>query len=145
MKSSGLFRSFSFFTHIGCEMILSDRILNLSESATIKMAQKARELKAEGIDVISLSLGEPDFDTPNHIKEKAIEALKDGKTKYTPVPGIPELRDAIVEKFKRDNDLEYSRDQIVVSCGAKQSIANVMLCIINPGLLTRFDIKVQIP
>ena len=114
-------------------MVLSERILNLSESATIKMAQMARSLKAQGVDIISLSLGEPDFDTDDSIKEAAIQALRDGKTKYTPVPGLPELRDAIVDKFKRDNNLEYSRDQIVVSCGAKQSIANAILCIINPG------------
>ena len=84
--------------------ILSDRILNMAESATIAMAQMARELKAQGHDVISLSLGEPDFDTPDHIKEAAMQALRDGYTKYTPVPGLVELRQAIVDKFKRDNN-----------------------------------------
>lgn len=105
----------------------------MSESATILMAQKARELKQRGVDVINLSLGEPDFDTPQHIKESAKKALDEGHTKYTPVPGEVVLRQAISDKFKRDNDLEYSLDEIVVSNGAKQSIANVMLSTINPG------------
>ena len=96
---------------------LSDRILNMSESATIKMSQMARDLQAEGHDVISLSLGEPDFDTPEHIKEAATEALKQGYTKYTPVPGLVELRLAIQTKFKRDNNLDYDLSQIVVSNG----------------------------
>lgn len=113
--------------------ILSDRILNMQESATIAMAQMARDLKAKGHDVISLSLGEPDFDTPEHIKEAAIQALKDGFTKYTPVPGLPELRTAIVNKFKRDNDLDFDINQIVVSNGAKQSIANLCLTMLNQG------------
>ncbi len=113
--------------------ILSDRILNMAESATIAMAQMARELKSKGHDVISLSLGEPDFDTPDHIKEAAMQALKDGFTKYTPVPGLPELRQAIVDKFKRDNDLDFDISQIVVSNGAKQSIANLSLTMLNEG------------
>jgi aspartate aminotransferase len=113
--------------------ILSDRVLNMSESATIKMAQMARDLKAQGHDVISLSLGEPDFDTPNHIKEAAKKALDDGYTKYTPVPGLVELRKAIQTKFKRDNNLDFDLDQIVVSNGAKQSIANLCLALLNPG------------
>ena len=112
---------------------LSDRILNMSESATIKMSQMARDLQAEGHDVISLSLGEPDFDTPEHIKEAATEALKNGYTKYTPVPGLVELRLAIQTKFKRDNNLDYDLSQIVVSNGAKQSIANVCLSMLNEG------------
>ena len=92
-----------------------------------------RELKALGHDVISLSLGEPDFDTPNHIKEAAYQALKDGYTKYTPVSGLPELTIAISEKFKRDNNLDYRPDQIVVSNGAKQTIYNICQALLNPG------------
>lgn len=112
---------------------VSDRVRNMNESATIKMSQKARELRAEGHQVISLSIGEPDFDTPDYIKDAAIEALKAGKTKYTPVPGILPLREAIVDKFKNDNGLEYTTSQIVVSNGAKQSLANTCLALINPG------------
>ena len=112
---------------------LSDRILEMSESATIKMSQMARDLRAQGHDVISLSLGEPDFDTPDHIKEAAIDALKKGYTKYTPVPGLVELREAIQTKFKRDNNLDYDLSQIVVSNGAKQSIANICLSMLNEG------------
>ena len=112
---------------------ISDRVLNMQESATLKMAGLARALRAEGKNVINLSLGEPDFDTPEHIKEAAKKALDDGFTKYTPVPGLPELRQAISDKFKRDNDLDYSPDQIVVSNGAKQSLANLSLALLNPG------------
>lgn len=112
---------------------LSDRVLQMNESATLKMSQKARELKASGHEVISLSVGEPDFDTPEYIKAAAVEALKAGKTKYTPVPGIPALRSAISQKLKKDNYLEYGPDQIVVSNGAKQSIANACLALLNPG------------
>ncbi|MEZ5049022.1 MAG: pyridoxal phosphate-dependent aminotransferase [Saprospiraceae bacterium] len=113
--------------------LLSDRIKSMDESATIKMAQKARDLAQKGINVISLSLGEPDFDTPNFIKEAAKVALDEGFTKYTPVPGLLKLRQAISSKFKRDNNLNYEPTQIVVSNGAKQSIANVVLSLINPG------------
>jgi aspartate aminotransferase len=112
---------------------VSNRIQNLSESQTIAMAQRSRELKAEGKDIISLSLGEPDFDTPDFIKESAKRAIDENYTKYTPVPGYQELREAIVNKFKRDNNLTYNTDQIVASTGAKQSLANVVLSIINPG------------
>lgn len=112
--------------------ILSDRILNMEESATIAMSQMARNLAAQGHDIINLSLGEPDFDTPDHIKEAAMQALRDGYTKYTPVPGLLELRQAIVEKFKRDNALDFDVSQIVVSNGAKQSIANLCLTMLNP-------------
>ena len=112
---------------------LSQRVLNMEESATIKMAQMARNLSAEGHDVISLSLGEPDFDTPQHIKEAAKQALDDGYTKYTPVPGLVELREAISHKFKRDNDLDYDINQIVVSTGAKQSIANLAMALLDKG------------
>ena len=112
---------------------LSKRVQRMSESATIKMAQMARDLKAQGHDVISLSLGEPDFDTPKHIKEAAKKALDDGYTKYTPVPGLMDLREAICTKFKRDNDLEFNTNQIVVSNGAKQSIANLCLALLDEG------------
>ncbi|HMR44402.1 MAG TPA: pyridoxal phosphate-dependent aminotransferase, partial [Saprospiraceae bacterium] len=112
---------------------LSKLVTNMSESETIKMAQMARDLTAKGHNVISLSLGEPDFDTPEHIKEAAKRALDQGFTKYTPVPGLVELREAIVEKFKRDNDLDFNINQIVVSNGAKQTIANICLALLNPG------------
>ncbi|MBK8557920.1 MAG: pyridoxal phosphate-dependent aminotransferase [Lewinellaceae bacterium] len=113
--------------------ILSDRVMGLAESETLKMARMGRELKALGHDVISLSLGEPDFDTPDHIKDAAYQALQDGYTKYTPVSGLPELTKAISEKFKRDNNLEYKPDQIVVSNGAKQSIYNLCQAMLNDG------------
>ena len=112
---------------------LSDRLLQMAESSTLAMARMARELSAEGHDVIALSLGEPDFDTPEFIKEAAKQALDDGYTKYTPVNGLPELRQAISRKFSRENGLDYSPDQIVVSNGAKQSIANLCLSLLNPG------------
>lgn len=105
----------------------------MEESATLRMAALGREVKAKGHDVISLSLGEPDFDTPEHIKMAAKKALDAGHTKYTPVPGIPALREAVSEKFKRENGLEYSPAQIVVSTGAKQSIANLANALLNPG------------
>lgn len=112
---------------------LSDKVNLISESQTIAMARKSRELKAEGIDIISLSLGEPDFKTPDVIKQAAIKAINDDFTYYTHVSGYLELRQAIAHKFKRDNNLDYTADDIVVSTGAKQSIANAVLCLINPG------------
>lgn len=112
---------------------LSERLLAMEESATIAMAKKSRELKSQGKDVISLSLGEPDFYTPEFIKDAAVEALKQNYTTYTPVPGYDDLRQSIANKFLRDNNLTYSKDQIVVSTGAKQSIANLVLSLINPG------------
>ena len=112
---------------------LAQRIQNMEESATIKMAQMARDLAAEGHEVISLSLGEPDFDTPDHIKAAAKKALDEGYTKYTPVPGLVELRKAIQTKFKRDNGLEFDLSQIVVSNGAKQSIANICMSLLDEG------------
>jgi len=105
----------------------------MEESATLLMSKLARELSAEGHDVISLSLGEPDFDTPDHIKAFAKQALDDGYTKYTPVPGLPELREAIIKKFKRDNNLHYKMNEVVVSNGAKQSIFNICMALLNPG------------
>ena len=112
---------------------LSDRINLISESQTIAMARKSRELKAQGIDIISLSLGEPDFATPEVIKQAAIKAINDNFSYYTHVSGYVELREAIARKFKRDNNLNYTSDEIVVSTGDKQSIANAVLCLINPG------------
>ena len=112
----------------------TSQLLNrLSESATIAMARKANELKSAGVDVISLSLGEPDFDTPELIKDAGIEAIKNNITHYTPVPGLPDVREAISAKFKRDNGLDYAPSQIVVSNGAKQSITNVVLSLVDPG------------
>ncbi|MCP4551717.1 MAG: pyridoxal phosphate-dependent aminotransferase [Bacteroidetes bacterium] len=113
--------------------LLSDRINNLTESATLKMTQKSRELKTKGFNVITLSVGEPDFNTPESIKEAAKDAIDKNMTRYTPVPGYLALREAVVKKFRKDNDLDYTPEQIVISNGAKQSIANAMLCLINPG------------
>ncbi len=107
--------------------------MSMEESATIAMSRKSRELKNSGKDVISLSLGEPDFFTPDFIKEAAKQAIDDNYTTYTPVPGYDDLRESISGKFLRDNNLSYSKDQIVVSTGAKQSIANVVMSLINPG------------
>jgi len=112
---------------------LSHRLVAMEESATIAMSQRSRELKASGKDVISLSLGEPDFHTPEFIKEAAVQALNQNYTTYTPVPGYDDLRESIAEKFKRDNGLTYTKEQIVVSTGAKQSIANVVLSVVSKG------------
>ena len=112
---------------------LSDRINSLPISQTLAMAAKARELKEQGIDIISLSLGEPDFNTPGFIKDAAIEAINQDYNSYTPVDGYVELKQAICTKFKRDNDLIYKPNQIVVSTGAKQSIANIAQVLLNPG------------
>lgn len=112
---------------------VSNRLKQLSESATLAMARMSRELKAQGHNVIALSLGEPDFDTPEFIKESAKNAIDNNYSHYTPVPGLLELREAISKKLKRDNKLDYSPDQIVVSTGAKQSIANVCLSLLNSG------------
>lgn len=112
---------------------LSDRINSLPTSQTLAMAAKARELRAEGKDIIGLSLGEPDFNTPDFIKEAAIEAIHQNYNSYTPVDGYLELKEAICKKFKRDNKLNYRPSQIVVSTGAKQSIANVAQVLLNPG------------
>jgi aspartate aminotransferase len=112
---------------------LSDRINSLSESATLKMTKLGRELAAKGINVISLSVGEPDFNTPDHVKEAAKKALDDNFTRYSPVPGYPDLRQAVVNKLKNENGLDYDISQIVVSTGAKQSLSNVILTLVNPG------------
>ena len=113
--------------------LLSERILNMATSATLAMAAKARELKAEGKDIIGLSLGEPDFNTPDFIKEAAKTAIDENYNSYTPVDGYSELKEAIITKFKRDNNLTYTPKQIVVSTGAKQCLANVALVLLNEG------------
>lgn len=112
---------------------ISDKINALETSPTIGMAQKSRDLKAQGIDIISLSVGEPDFDTPEHIKEAGIQAIKDNYSHYSPVQGYPQLLEAIAKKLKRENGLEYNTNQVVVSCGAKHSLYNIFQCIINPN------------
>lgn len=112
---------------------LSNRILNMSTSATLAMAAKARELRGEGKDIIGLSLGEPDFNTPDFIKDAAIQAINDNYNSYTPVDGYQELKEAIITKFKRDNNLTYTLPQIVVSTGAKQCLANVAAVMLNEG------------
>jgi len=113
--------------------LLSDRILNMATSATLAMAAKARELRGEGKDIIGLSLGEPDFNTPDFIKEAAIQAINDNYNSYSPVDGYVELKEAIITKFKRDNNLTYTPSQIVVSTGAKQSLANIAGVMLNEG------------
>jgi aspartate aminotransferase len=113
-------------------MHLSERIQRLEESATLRMARLGRELAAQGHRVINLSLGEPDFDTPDHIKEAAKAALDAGYTKYTPVAGLPELRQAIAEKMQRENGLNWAAENVVVSTGAKQSLCNIALAMLNP-------------
>ncbi len=114
-------------------MEASRRLLAVEESQTLVMTKKARELGATGVKVINLSIGEPDFETPQHIKEAAIQAIHDGYTHYPPVAGYPDLRKAISEKFKTQNNIYYAPEQIVVSCGAKHSIMNVIMSTINPG------------
>lgn len=113
--------------------IVADRLSRIKPSPTIAVSNKARELKAAGRDVIGLGAGEPDFDTPDFIKDGAYEAIKNGQTKYTAVDGTPELKDAIITKFKRDNDLEYTRDQITVGTGGKQVLYNALMASVNPG------------
>ena len=112
---------------------LSDRIKAMAASATLAMAQKSRELKAKGLDIISLSLGEPDFNTPDYIKEAAKKAIDDNYSKYPPVPGYNDLREAISRKFREENGINYAPDQIIVSAGGKHSLINVILSVVNPG------------
>lgn len=114
-------------------MQLAERLNSVIEPQTIKMAKLSRELKAKGINVIDLSLGEPDFKTPEHICTAAINAINEGYTKYTPVVGVPELLEAISLKLKRDNNLSYATNEIIVSTGAKQSLYNAIMCLVNPG------------
>jgi aspartate aminotransferase len=112
---------------------LADALSRVKPSATIAVSQKARELKAKGKDVIGLGAGEPDFDTPDNIKKAAIDAINRGETKYTPVAGIPELRQAIVAKFKRENGLDYKPEQVIVGTGGKQILFNAFMATLNPG------------
>ena len=112
---------------------LSDRLNRLAPSATLAMSQKSSELKAQGVDVINLSVGEPDFNTPDHIKQAAIKAVEENWTRYSPVPGYPTLKDAIVNKLKNENGLDYKPSQILVSNGAKQSVCNTLMAIVDPG------------
>ncbi len=115
------------------EARLSNRVQNVKPSPTLAVAARAAELKAQGRNIVGLGTGEPDFDTPEHIKEAAIAAIKRGDTKYTPVGGTPALKDAIIEKFKRDNGLSYNRKQVLVSSGGKQSFFNLCQALLNPG------------
>ncbi|MFA5028476.1 MAG: aminotransferase class I/II-fold pyridoxal phosphate-dependent enzyme, partial [Candidatus Methylomirabilota bacterium] len=114
-------------------MNLSQRATNLVPSATLAIGNKARQMQADGIDVISFAQGEPDFDTPAHIKEAAIQAVRDGFTKYTATGGINELKDAVAAKLRRDNGLTYDRNQILISCGGKHSLYNVFQALLDPG------------
>ena len=112
---------------------LSDRLNRLAPSATLAMSQKSSEMKAQGIDVINMSVGEPDFNTPDHIKLAAKQAIDDNYSRYSPVPGYADLRKAITEKLKRENALDYSASEILVSNGAKQSVCNAIMALVNPG------------
>ena len=114
-------------------MIMSERISNIKPSPTLAMNAKALSMRAAGIDVISFGVGEPDFDTPRHIREAAVQAIEEGFTRYTAVGGIPELKDAIVEKFRRDNNLNYESDEVMVSCGGKHVLYNLAQAFLNPG------------
>jgi aspartate aminotransferase len=113
--------------------MISDRSKRIKPSPTLAMDAKAKSMKASGVDIVNFGVGEPDFDTPENIKDAAIKALKDGFTKYTPVGGIDPLKDAIIEKFNRDNNLNYAREEIIVSCGAKHSLYNIAQALLNPG------------
>ncbi|MGH8280999.1 MAG: aminotransferase class I/II-fold pyridoxal phosphate-dependent enzyme, partial [Gammaproteobacteria bacterium] len=115
------------------KIVLSERVQHLQASPTLAVSARAAELKAQGRDIISLGAGEPDFDTPEHIKEAAIRAIRAGQTKYTAVDGTPSLKRAVIEKFCRDNGLEYAPNQILVSCGGKQSFFNLCQALLNPG------------
>ena len=115
------------------ENILSDRLNRLSPSATLAMSQRSSELKAQGVDIINMSVGEPDFNTPDHIKEAAIKAVQDNWTRYSPVPGYPDLKKAIAAKLKNENGLDYQPSQILCSNGAKQSVCNAIMALVNPG------------
>lgn len=112
---------------------LSERLNRLAPSATLAMSQKSNEMKAQGIDVINMSVGEPDFNTPDHIKAAAKQAVDDNYSRYSPVPGYPDLRKAIIEKLKRENDLEYSMSEVLVSNGAKQSVCNTIMALVDDG------------
>ncbi|MDI6727567.1 MAG: pyridoxal phosphate-dependent aminotransferase [Thermodesulfovibrionales bacterium] len=113
--------------------MLAERVKKIKPSPTLAMDAKAKALKAQGLDIVNFGVGEPDFDTPEHVKEAAIKAIRDGFTKYTPVGGIDELKEAIVQKFKKDNNLEYTKEEILVSCGAKHSLYNIAQALYGPG------------
>jgi aspartate aminotransferase len=113
--------------------MLSDRARKIKPSPTLTIDAKAKAMKADGLDIVNFGVGEPDFDTPDNIKEAAIKAIREGFTKYTPVGGIDQLKDAVIEKFKRDNSLHYTRDEIIVSCGAKHSLYNIAQALFSPG------------
>src|ERR1700687_242224 len=113
--------------------MLADRMKTLAPSPTLAMQAKARAMRAQGIDVISFGAGEPDFDTPARIKAAAIRALETGQAKYTEVGGVPELRAAVCQKLKRDHGLEYAPDEVTVSCGAKHTLYNIVMALVNPG------------
>ena len=115
------------------EIKVANRAASIKPSPTLAVTAKAAELRAAGRDIIALSAGEPDFDTPSHIKEAAVKAIHDGKTKYTAAGGLPELKQAVVDKFQRENALSYKPEQVLVSCGAKHSIYNLMQALLNPG------------
>ncbi|MFA5145241.1 MAG: pyridoxal phosphate-dependent aminotransferase [Candidatus Omnitrophota bacterium] len=110
---------------------IAERLINIHPSLTLAITSKAKRLKSEGVDIVNLAAGEPDFDTPDFIKDSAQEAIKNGFTKYTPTTGIPELKKLVCEKFKKDNSLEYSPEQIIVSCGAKHSVFNALFALLN--------------
>ena len=112
---------------------LSQRVQRIQPSATLAIADKARVLKESGRDIISLSTGEPDFDTPEHIKKAAIESINKGASKYTAVDGISELKQAIIKKFQNDNGLDYAQDEILVSCGAKHTLYNICQAMLDAG------------
>ena len=112
---------------------LSDRLNRLAPSATLAMSQKSSELKAQGVDVVNMSVGEPDFNTPDHIKAAAVKAIEENWTRYSPVPGYPSLKEAIVKKLKNENGLDYKPSQIIVSNGAKQSVCNTIMALVNAG------------
>ncbi|MBR6495206.1 MAG: aminotransferase class I/II-fold pyridoxal phosphate-dependent enzyme, partial [Prevotella sp.] len=112
---------------------LSNRLNRLAPSATLAMSQKSAEMKAQGIDVINMSVGEPDFNTPDHIKEAAKKAVDDNWSRYSPVPGYADLREAIVAKLKNENGLDYTTDEIIVSNGAKQSVCNAVMALVDDG------------
>jgi aspartate aminotransferase len=114
-------------------MKFSDRILKVKPSPTLAVTEMAAQLKAQGIDVLGFGSGEPDFDTPQHIKDAAIKAIETGKTKYTPAGGIPELKKAIADKFLRDNKLDYKLSEVIVNCGGKHSFYNLMQVLLNNG------------
>ena len=112
---------------------LADRVSRIKPSATLAITARANQIRAEGRDILSLAAGEPDFDTPRHVKEAAIAAIREGKTKYTAVAGTPSLKDAVISKFRNDNGLEYSPNEVMISCGAKQVIYNLCQALLNDG------------